>query len=699
MHLANLATDLYTLGLPNNSRTYFLITSVLVALVILIETADVAHRSIAGMKIAGLFLAVFKVIATMTTVLTLALLPYERLRAVIFISLLVMGILTLYREFRRRLRAGDHSSSSYIGGITVVIQFLSMMLLAASGIAAILDMLLVPARLLASTRPLQDTVVVNWIELLATLLFSLMIYYILFYIGRRLLGSSSFSWIDPPNWRTLLPHLKYTQKVRLGIPPWRESDLADTVRKAYIQHVVGSNDLGAIIEAARIQPVAQPERGFTFAVLGDPGEGDASQIRPKTFTSDDLKEAMEAADTSPANPGFMVISSDVVYPAGELMDYERTLYRPYRVNDGEYSPLIYAIPGNHDWYNSLKGLFLNFGFAAAHGKQATDDQEVWSFGMRTGPWARYGWKWGDIRWREVAKLRDDYGLSRLGGDLDQPQTHQRLPFFELDFGDVPFVMLGVDTGCIGRIDDLQRAWLEARLQAAYDQEKIIAVVLSEPLYVNGAFADRTGLRSIYELLRRYEVQVVMGGDTHNYQHYEVRSITSRMTTHVAHHFVNGGGGAYITAPVDLNWRTPAGVTPIEPRFVYRDDAHQIIDSVMLKSFFPTAEDLRAKFSGDLANQAAWALKRWLIHNEPRLLAKGYTNALDHDRNPLLQSFVTMSMGKNREGWRLRVVPWFTRGANNELQPQPPIDIPVPNRAADINTRSLMPDLMLKSFTE
>ena len=109
MHLANLATDLYTLGLPNNSRTYFLITSVLVALVILIETADVAHRSIAGMKIAGLFLAVFKVIATMTTVLTLALLPYERLRAVIFISLLVMGILTLYREFRRRLRAGDHS--------------------------------------------------------------------------------------------------------------------------------------------------------------------------------------------------------------------------------------------------------------------------------------------------------------------------------------------------------------------------------------------------------------------------------------------------------------------------------------------------------------------------------------------------------------------------------------------------------------
>nr|MBP8251246.1 hypothetical protein [Herpetosiphon sp.] len=194
MRLANLATDLYTLGLPNNSRTYFLITSILVILVILMETADVAHRSITGMKIAGLFLVVFKVIATLTTVLTLALLPYERLRAVIFISLLVMGILTLYREFRRRMRAGDHSSSSYIGGITVVIQFLSMMLLAASGIAAILDMLLVPARLLASTSTLQDTIIVNWIELLATLLFSLMIYYILFYIGRRLLGSSSFSW-------------------------------------------------------------------------------------------------------------------------------------------------------------------------------------------------------------------------------------------------------------------------------------------------------------------------------------------------------------------------------------------------------------------------------------------------------------------------------------------------------------------------
>ena len=51
---------------------------------------------------------------------------------------------------------------------------------------------------------------------------------------------------------------------------------------------------------------------------------------------------------------FAIISSDVVYPAGELMDYERAVYRPY---NGMNIP-IYAIPGNHDWYDDLQGFLM-----------------------------------------------------------------------------------------------------------------------------------------------------------------------------------------------------------------------------------------------------------------------------------------------------------------------------------------------------
>jgi len=457
MILASLATTLRDLGLPATARTYFLITSALVIILIALETIDTVQRSVQAMQVTGLVLSIVKVVSTASTVMTLLLLPFERLRLVILVCLAIMGLLTLYREVRRRTRAGDRSPSSYIGGLTVIVQFLSMILLTASGLAVVIELIIAPARLLESDMVFTDAIR-GWVEILTTMIFLLTLYYIGFYVIRRILGSNSFSWVDPPNWRTLLPHLKYTRKARFGFPPWEESRLGDTVRMAYIRHIVGSAELEEVVAAAHIQPVRHPERGFTFAVIGDPGEGDHSQIAP-SIGQEEVQEAMEAADQPAANPGFIVISSDVVYPAGELMDYERTVYRPYRVAPGQPSPLIYGLPGNHDWYNNLKGLFLNFGYAAAHVDSDDPQLQAWAEGLRTGPWARYGLAWGKLRWNEVANLRERYGLQRLGGELARPETHQRLPFFELDFGAVPFVLLAADTGCVGGLDAIQAACL------------------------------------------------------------------------------------------------------------------------------------------------------------------------------------------------------------------------------------------------
>ncbi|MBA3469778.1 MAG: metallophosphoesterase [Herpetosiphonaceae bacterium] len=694
MIVASLATTLRDFGLPVTARSYFLITSIMVIILIALETIDTFQRSVPAMQVTGLILAVVKVVATVSTLMTLLLLTFERLRLVILVCLAIMGLLTLYREVRRRIQAGDRSPSSYIGGLTVIVQFLSMILLTASGLAVLIELIIAPARLLESEMVFSDAIR-GWVEALATIVFLLTLYYLGFYLVRRILGSNSFSWVDPPNWRTVLPHLKYTLKARFGFPPWEESQLAATVRVAYIKHIVGSAELDAVVAAARIQPVLYPERGFTFAVIGDPGEGDHSQIAP-SIGQEEVQEAMEAADLPAANPGFIVISSDIVYPAGELMDYERTVYRPYRVDPGNPSPLIYGLPGNHDWYNHLKGLFLNFGYPAAHVESDDPQLQAWAEGLRTGPWARYGLPWGNLRWNEVANLRLRYGLSRLGGDMARPETHQRLPFFELDFGAAPLVLLAADTGCVGGLDAIQFDWLEDRLRAAYADRKIIAVVLSEPLYVNGAFAAGDQARSIYELLRRYETHVVMGGDTHSYQHYQVKYLTHKGTPHTSHHFVNGGGGAYLSAPVDLNWRTPTGMTPLEQRFVYRDPEHEIVDQVLLKTIFPSAKELRAKFTGQAEG---WALRRWLVGREPGLLSRGLTNALDHDRSPLLQSFVTLSMARTPDGWRLRVVPWFTKGPKDELQPQAPIDILAPTDEITRPLPALTPEAMLSDVLD
>src|SRR5215208_4205187 len=74
---------------------------------------------------------------------------------------------------------------------------------------------------------------------------------------------------------------------------------------------------------------------FSFLVVGDTGEGDASQFAV-------VPPLLEVGkDTA-----FMVICSDVIYPSGDAEDYEDKFYRPYK----NYAKPIYALPGNHDWY-------------------------------------------------------------------------------------------------------------------------------------------------------------------------------------------------------------------------------------------------------------------------------------------------------------------------------------------------------------
>ncbi len=72
----------------------------------------------------------------------------------------------------------------------------------------------------------------------------------------------------------------------------------------------------------------------SFLVLGDTGEGDASQlaVMPPLL--------VRGQDTH-----FMVICSDVIYPAGDVGDYRPKFYDAYE----DYRHPTYALPGNHDW--------------------------------------------------------------------------------------------------------------------------------------------------------------------------------------------------------------------------------------------------------------------------------------------------------------------------------------------------------------
>lgn len=81
---------------------------------------------------------------------------------------------------------------------------------------------------------------------------------------------------------------------------------------------------------------------FSFMVIGDTGEGGESQYA-----------AVPGFLKTGQGTEFAVITSDVIYPVGSADDYANKFFRPYQ----DYPAPIYAIPGNHDWYEDL-GAFM-----------------------------------------------------------------------------------------------------------------------------------------------------------------------------------------------------------------------------------------------------------------------------------------------------------------------------------------------------
>ena len=87
-----------------------------------------------------------------------------------------------------------------------------------------------------------------------------------------------------------------------------------------------------------------PDR-FSFLVIGDTGEGDDPQY---AVVPGFLKTGQDSR--------FAVLASDVIYPVGSADDYDTKFFRPYQ----DYRAPIYAIPGNHDWYEDLDGFMRVF---------------------------------------------------------------------------------------------------------------------------------------------------------------------------------------------------------------------------------------------------------------------------------------------------------------------------------------------------
>lgn len=342
---------------------------------------------------------------------------------------------------------------------------------------------------------------------------------------------------------------------------------------------------------------------FSFVVIGDTGEGDPSQTS--------LRAQLIAA-SSRENVKFLVLSSDIIYPDGRMKDYERNFYLPFM---GFRKP-IYAIPGNHDWYDANEGFNANFldresAIAALRGRLAED--------LKTDLITT------DTRFDEItaeaARLRSYYGVQN---------GLQRGPYFEMHTAG--FSLIGVDTGILRRIDDRQKAWLEAALTKAGSNFKV--VIMGHPLFVAGRYLGQrdADIGAITEMLQRHNVDVVMAGDTHDFEFYKQQVPAQDGTICETFNFVNGGGGAYLSVGTALAF-------PPDP------DAADY-------AFYPRTDQLREKL---LAETPLWRMPfyYWMewFGGYP-FDSEMVSGAFDFNSAPFFQSFLEVRVERSTGSVRM-----------------------------------------------
>ncbi|MCX3289909.1 metallophosphoesterase [Streptomyces sp. NEAU-H22] len=270
-----------------------------------------------------------------------------------------------------------------------------------------------------------------------------------------------------------------------------------------------------------------PDR-FSFLVIGDTGEGDDPQY---AVVPGFLKTGQDSR--------FAVLASDVIYPVGSADDYDTKFFRPYQ----DYRAPIYAIPGNHDWYEDLGGFMRVF----------CGDAPPLPPEPRPRPLTR-GWLRSLLWHRPRPDAGQRLAEARTLRSAPAQQAVQPGPYWAIDAG--PVRIIGIDTGLLGALDAEQGAWL--REVSRGPRPKIL--VTGSPLYVDGRREPCAveGGGTVDDVVRDPEHHYVaaIGGDIHNYQRYPVRLDDGRTLQYV----VAGGGGAFMHATHTIPRVNVAGVT-------------------------------------------------------------------------------------------------------------------------------------------
>ena len=323
-------------------------------------------------------------------------------------------------------------------------------------------------------------------------------------------------------------------------------------------------------KASEAPAQAEKAKDFSFLLLGDPGEADPSQYA--------VVDALASKDD---RIDFMLIGSDVIYPAGDVNDYANAFFLPYERWVRGRVPIL-AIPGNHDWYDGLNGFMFTF------------------CGVDALPPTAYRWTSYTIAerlakaiWRTSSRPDPTRLLEmRDGNPMENPPKHipepvQPGPYFMIDTQYLRII--AIDTGITGTLDREQGEWL--RFVSRGPKSKLL--VTGKPIYVDNEYnpgqiqwtSEGCLEPTVDDIVRDPDNNYVaaIGCDVHNYQRYCVRlrprsgdgsDDQNQVDVRRIEYIVAGGSGAYLSAThridkIDMNLEKtknfPQDVFPVTER--------------------------------------------------------------------------------------------------------------------------------------
>lgn len=279
-------------------------------------------------------------------------------------------------------------------------------------------------------------------------------------------------------------------------------ELTGTALRVLLSGVFGTYSDKRELQAGLVQtePLDYSDRPELWIdYVADLGDGfDSTMTVASVLAEEKLDPGLPRGNAFPTRRGdVLIMGGDQVYPTATKEQYENRMIGPYKAalpyTESDH-PELYAIPGNHDWYDGLTSFMRIF------------CQRSWLGGWRTRQ-------------------------SRSYFALQLPQR---------------WWLWGIDVQFDSYIDTAQLEYFQQIAATRVQEGDGIILCSAEPSWVDAnddepdAYHTLDYLERTVILPRGAEVRLSLAGDTHHYARYaEVDGSRQKITA--------GGGGAYLAA--------------------------------------------------------------------------------------------------------------------------------------------------------